>query len=45
MLQLSLAKELGMTLAEITDKVTFEELMIWNTFFELEHEQAKQKRR
>ena len=41
MLQLSLAKELGYTLTEIIEKVTQEELMIWNTFFRIEREEAQ----
>jgi len=41
MLQLSLAKELGCTLAELVEKVTTEELLIWNTFFRIEREEAQ----
>lgn len=39
MLQLSLAKELGCTLAELLERVTSEELLLWNTFFRIEREQ------
>jgi hypothetical protein len=40
-LQLYVAKELGMTLAELTDKVTLEELSLWAAFFEIEAEEQK----
>lgn len=39
MLQLSLAKELGCTLAELLERVTPEELLLWNTFFGIEREE------
>lgn len=39
MLQLSLAKELGCTLAELLQRVTPEELLLWNTFFRIEREE------
>lgn len=48
MLQLSLAKELSCTLVELLDRVTPEELLLWNTFFEIEREEeakAARKRR
>jgi hypothetical protein len=40
MLQLSIAKELGITLAKLTDEMTYEELMLWNTFYQIEKEEA-----
>jgi len=48
MLQLSLAKVLGCTLSELVQKVTEEELLLWNTFFRIqreEEEKAYKKRR
>jgi len=45
MLQLSLAKELGFTLAELVEKVTPEEMILWNTFFRLEKEEAEKQAR
>jgi hypothetical protein len=48
MLQLSLAKELGCTLAELLERITPEELLLWNTFFKIEREEeakAARKRR
>ncbi len=41
MLQLAIAKELNMTLARLMDEMTFEELMIWNTFYQIEKEDAE----
>ena len=48
MLQLSIAKELGITLARLNDEMTYEELMIWNAFYAIEKEEldkAAKKRR
>jgi hypothetical protein len=48
MLQLSLARELGCTLAELLERVTLEEILLWNTFFRIEREEeaklAKKRR-
>jgi hypothetical protein len=45
MLQLSLARELGCSLAELTAKVSQEELLLWNTFYQIEQETADKQRR
>jgi len=48
MLQMSLARELGCTLAELLERVTLEEILLWNTFFRIEREEeakAAKKRR
>lgn len=47
MLQLSLAKELGCTLTELVDRVSPQELLLWNTFFQIqkEEEEKQMKRR
>lgn len=41
MLQMDLAKELGCSLAELTGKVTPEELALWNTYFQIRNEDAE----
>lgn len=41
------ARELGLTLAEITSRMSVEELQLWAVFFEIEQdefEKAKRKR-
>lgn len=46
MLQLGVAKELGYTLARLNKEVTFEELLLWSSYFELlndEQEEAMKK--
>lgn len=46
MLQLGVAKELGYTLKELNEQITFEELWIWSAYFDLmneRHEQAMKK--
>jgi hypothetical protein len=45
MLQLSLARELGCSLTELTAKVSEEELLLWNTFYQIEQEAADKQRR
>ena len=50
MLQLCVAKELGYTLAKLNQELTFDELLLWSTYFDLlneEHEEElkKSKRR
>lgn len=40
MLQMRIAKELGYTLSEITDRLTEEELMLWAAFWSIEKEDA-----
>lgn len=45
---MSLARELGCTLAELLERVTLEEILLWNTFFRIEREEeakAAKKRR
>tara|TARA_R100001443_G_C3360702_1_gene178994 strand:+ start:1612 stop:1782 length:171 start_codon:yes stop_codon:yes gene_type:complete len=37
----ALAKELGMTLKQLTENLTIEELISWSAFFELKHEQEE----
>tara|TARA_R100000231_G_scaffold33652_1_gene29537 strand:- start:170 stop:340 length:171 start_codon:yes stop_codon:yes gene_type:complete len=37
----SLAKELGMTLRQLTENLTVEELISWSAFFELKHEEEE----
>jgi len=37
----SLAKELGMTLRQLTENLTREELVSWVAFFELKHEEEE----
>jgi len=48
LLQLSLAKELGYTLARLNNEITLEELLLWSCYFELQAEEQgrrmKQKR-
>ena len=34
-LQLGVAKELGYTLAELNNKLTLDELLMWSVYFEL----------
>jgi hypothetical protein len=36
---MGVAKELGYTLAELTDNMTWEELMMWSAFFAIQNEQ------
>lgn len=43
MLQMSLAKELSCSLSELTERVTQEELLLWNTFFQIEREDAEKE--
>jgi len=38
-----LAKELGMTIKQLTENLTREELTAWAGFFELKHEEEKYK--
>ncbi len=39
-----LAKELGMTLAELTKTLTVEELVGWAAFFDIKHEEEEKIR-
>lgn len=41
MLQLGIAKELGMTLARLNQEVTPEELIIWSLYFEIQNEEQE----
>ena len=48
MLQLGVAKELGYTLKQLNEEITFEELLIWSAYFEIlndRHEQARKNAR
>jgi hypothetical protein len=38
MLQLGIAKELGMSLAKLNQEITPEELIIWSLYFEIQNE-------
>ena len=40
----ALAKELGMTLSELTKKLTVEELLGWAAFFEVKNEEEEKMR-
>jgi hypothetical protein len=40
---MDLAKELGCSLAELTGKVTPEELALWNTYFQIKHEETERE--
>jgi len=45
---MGVAKELGYTLTELTDNMTWEELMMWSAFFAIQndqHEAAMKKAR
>lgn len=42
---MTLARELGYTLAEITAKMSYEELLLWNAYFQVEAEDAKKRER
>jgi len=43
LLQLGVAKELGYTLARLASEVSLEELLIWNTYFELMNEEQERQ--
>jgi len=45
-LQLGVAKELGYTLSQITELITFDELILWSVYFELvnDEQEAEMKR-
>jgi hypothetical protein len=38
MLQLGIAKELGMSFAKLNQEITPEELIIWSLYFEIQNE-------
>ena len=38
MLQLVVAEKLGLTLAELAERMTVEELQLWALFYEIRHE-------
>ena len=40
----ALAKELGMTVSELTKKLTIEELVGWAAFFEVKNEEEEKMR-
>jgi|TARA_R100000005_G_C4838480_1_gene111184 hypothetical protein len=37
------AKELGYTLAKLNQEITYEELILWSTYFDLLNEQQEQR--
>jgi len=41
MLQLVVAEKLGLTLAELAERMTIEELQLWSLFYEIRHEDEK----
>jgi polyphosphate kinase 2 (PPK2 family) len=41
MLQLNVAKELGMSLAALNQQVTQEELILWSCFFAVQNEEQE----
>jgi hypothetical protein len=41
MLQLGVAKELGMSLAKLTHEVTPEELILWSCYFSIQNEEQE----
>jgi len=43
-LLLRLAQDLGYTLMELCDRMTEEELMIWNAYYMLQHEESSKRR-
>ena len=43
--ELFLAKELHMTLRDLRERVTEEELMLWSSYYELENKEQEQARR
>jgi hypothetical protein len=42
-LQLSIAKELGYSLARLNQEVTMEELLLWSAYFELQNEEQERR--
>lgn len=40
-----LARELGYTLAEINSKMSYDELLLWNAYFQIENEDAEKRQR
>jgi len=42
-LQLGVAKELGYTLARLSQEVTLEELLLWSSYFELQNEEQERR--
>lgn len=42
---MTLARELGYTLAEITEKMSYEELLLWNAYFQVDAEEAEKRQR
>jgi hypothetical protein len=43
MLQMNVARELGCTLAQLTANATFEEMVLWDTYFQIKHEDAERE--
>jgi len=45
MLQLSVANSLGYTLAELTEKMSTHEIVLWSLFFEIQSEEQERMTR
>lgn len=45
MLQLSIAKELGKTLSELNEVMTFDEILLWATFFDIQKDEIERASR
>lgn len=41
MLRLVVAEKLGLTLSELTERMTPEELWLWSLFYEIRHEEEQ----
>jgi len=39
-----LARDLGYTLSELSERITFEELQLWGLMYQVEHEEANRRR-
>ena len=45
MFQFFLATELGMTVSELQDRMTFEELVGWSAYYEIKYRREEEARR
>lgn len=43
-LLLKIARDLGYTLRDLCERITEEELMIWNAYYMLQHEEGDKRR-
>jgi len=43
LLRLGIAKELGYSLARLSQEVTLEELLIWSAYFDLQNEEQERQ--